>query len=311
MNALVIGAAGFVGKHLISHLMENGWRVAATKLPTEALDIPGVPVHDVDICDKESLGALLSSLQPDVLFHLAAQSSVARSWQQPELTVQINILGALHVLEAVRALPGTPRLLMIGSGEEYGAPRPEELPVTEETLLRPGNVYAVTKAAQSMLGTLYAKAYAMQVLCVRAFNHIGPGQATGFVVPDFCRQIVRIERGEQPPTIQVGNLAAQRDFTDVRDIVRAYRLLAEKGRPGEVYNVGRGRAVSIQALLDLLLAQSTADIEVAIDKQKFRQIDVPLVVADTGKLQRDTGWAPGIPLETSLKDTLAEYRREA
>ena len=183
-------------------------------------------------------------------------------------------------------------------------------PVGEDTPLHPGNVYAATKACQGMLGEIYAKAYGMDLLCVRAFNHVGPGQAPMFVVSDFCRQTAAIELGQQEPVIRIGNLSAKRDFTDVRDVVRAYVLLAEKGIAGRVYNVGSGKAVEIRGILDLILAQSGAKIQAETDPAKLRPVDVPVVEADIRRLQEDTGWQRQIPLEQTIRDTLAYWRTE-
>lgn len=308
MKALVIGGAGFVGTHLLRYLARQGFALAATKLPGEQLACDQARSYDLDIQDAQAVAALLREVEADYVFHLAAMASTSFSWQHPDVTMQINVLGTLHVLDGLRGLPKAPRLLLVGSGEEYGSVHPDQVPITEETLLRPGNVYAISKATQTMLGTLYAKAYGLEVVCSRAFNHIGPGQSLSFVVPDFCQQIACIERGEQEPVLRVGNLEARRDFTDVRDVVRAYVLLLERGRAGEIYNVGSGGAISISRLLELLLAHTRADIRIEVDPGKFRPVDVPLIVADIKKLQNDTGWSPEIPLEESLRDSMEAAR---
>ena len=308
MRALIIGAAGFVGGHLMERLLLDGCQVAASKLPGESIARAGVSVHDLDILAPEQIDGLLCELQPDVIYHLAAQSSVAVSWKKPSLTADINIKGTINVLEAVRAQRNPPKLLLIGSGEEYGRVRPEEVPIVEETLLRPGNVYAATKAAQGMLGSIYAEAYGLHAVMIRAFNHVGPGQRPGFVIPDFCRQIVQIERGEREPVIQVGNLAAKRDFTDVRDVVRAYSLLGTHGQAGAVYNVGSGTAVAVHDILDKLLALAKVKISVEVDKARFRPVDLPEIAADNSRLTRETGWRPEIPLDVTLRDALDEWR---
>lgn len=307
MNTLVIGGGGFVGAYLIAELNAGGHRVHATKLPGE--EIRGTcTIHDLDILQPEAVSALLEQLKPDWIFHLAAQSSVALSWKRPQLTVDVNVKGTLNLLEAVRRLAHQPRVLLIGSGEEYGPVHC--CPVGEDTPLHPGNVYAATKACQGMLGEIYAKAYGMDLLCVRAFNHVGPGQAPMFVVSDFCRQTAAIELGRQEPVIRIGNLSAKRDFTDVRDVVRAYALLAEKGVAGRVYNVGSGKAVEIRGILDLILAQSDVKIQAETDPAKLRPVDVPVVEADIRRLQEDTGWQRQIPLEQTIRDTLAYWRTE-
>ncbi len=309
MKALVIGAGGFVGGYLISELCSRDWEVCATKLPHEKINIYGgnavsYSTADLDILDENAVAELLAGFKPDCIFHLAAQSSVALSWKKPALTADINIKGCIDLLEAVRSTGISPRILFIGSSEEYGyaANRPE--PVSETVKPEPANIYAITKLAQNMIGELYCKAYGMDIISVRAFNHIGPGQLPQFVVADFCKQAAEIKAGKREPVIHVGNLAAKRDFTDVRDIVRAYAELAVKGRSGETYNVGSGHAVSIQSVLDKIIELSGMEIKVEVDKERFRPVDVPFVEADVTKLKNDTGWERNIPQEESLRDII-------
>ena len=307
MKALIIGAAGFVGKHLIDHLVEICWEVSATRLPTETIDTR-IPVFELDILDPPAISALLKEINPECIFHLAAQSSVAVSWEQPALTIDINVKGVANLLEAVRRIPKPPRVLLIGSGEEYGYVSPEDIPIIEETSLHPGNIYAATKIAQGMLGQIYARAYGLEIVIVRAFNHIGPGQSDTFAIPNFCKQVAMIEAGLSPPIIKVGNLEAKRDFTDVRDIVRAYRLLAEKGESGVIYNVGSGRAVSIGEMLEKILSLSKTEITVEQDPSRMRPADIPIIEADISRLCRMTGWKPEVLLEMTLAEILDEWR---
>lgn len=326
MNALIIGAAGFVGSYLIQHCVNDcGWDVAATKMAFETFSYDGVDVYDLDIMDRDAIVTLLDNLRPDYIFHLAAQSSVASSWRNPGLTIDVNIKGSVNVLDAVRMVRDAdaaecdqvhpepwhvyhPRILLIGSGEEYGHILPGETPIRETNLLRPGNIYAATKACQNMLGAIYAQAYQLDIMMVRAFNHIGPNQAPMFVVADFCKQVADIEAGHQEPVIRVGNLSAKRDFTDVRDVVRAYALLIQKGKPGETYNVGSGHAVSIDDILHRILALSNKPIQIEVDERKLRPVDVPIIEADTSRLQEATGWQKTIPLEQTLRETLNYWR---
>lgn len=309
MKALIIGAAGFVGGYLADHLRnECGWSVCVTKMPQETCEIEGAKVYDLDILEKNSIKELFEKTEPDYIFHLAAQSSVALSWKRPELTVDVNVKGCVNVLEAARELTKKPRILLVGSSEEYGPSLLEENPVTENQPLRPGNIYAATKACQGMLGAIYAKAYQMDVMMVRAFNHIGPKQAPLFVVSDFCKQVAEIEKGIKEPVMYVGNLSAKRDFTDVRDIVRAYSALVQKGTAGETYNVGSGCAVAIQDLLNEILKLSTKEIKVEVDLNKLRPVDVPIVEADVTKLVDETGWERKYQLESTLKDILEYWR---
>ena len=309
MKALIIGAAGFVGGYLADHLRkECGWSVCVTKMPQEVCEIEGVEVYDLDILEKESVRNLFETTESDYIFHLAAQSSVAVSWKRPELTIDVNVKGCVNVLEAAKELKKKPRILLIGSSEEYGPSLPEENPVAEKQPLHPGNIYAATKACQGMLGSIYAKAYRMDVMMVRAFNHIGPKQAPLFVVSDFCKQVAEIEKGSKEPVMYVGNLSAKRDFTDVRDIVRAYSALIQNGAAGETYNVGSGSAIAIRELLDEILKLSTKEIKVEIDPNKLRPVDVPIVEADVSKLVKETGWERIYSLKDTLKDILEYWR---
>lgn len=307
-KGLVIGAAGFVGKYLMDEMRADGMEVSATKLSHEKLDYTDAEIYNLDIMDREAVVALLFEVRPDYIFHLAAQSSVGLAWKNPGLTVDVNIKGSINVMDAIRELFYKPRVLLIGSGEEYGHILPGETPITEENALRPGNIYAATKACQNMIGNIYSKAYDMELMMVRAFNHIGPGQAPMFVVSDFCKQVAEIEKGVREPVMKVGNLAARRDFTDVRDVVKAYVKLIHAGRSGETYNVGSGNAREIRAVLDLIISKSTADISVEIDSNKLRPVDVPIIEADITRLNRLTGWLPQIPLEQTIQETLDYWR---
>lgn len=309
MKALIIGAAGFVGSYLIEHLKNDlKWDIAATKMPMEQLCIPDISIYDLNILDTETVLPLLQEVHPDAILHLAAQSSVGLSWKNPDLTIDVNIKGTIHVLDAIKELDYKPRVLLIGSGEEYGHILPNETPIKENTLTRPGNIYAATKACQNMLGKIYADAYQLDIMSVRAFNHIGPKQAPLFVVSDFCKQVALIEAGRQEPIIRVGNLSAARDFTDVRDVVRAYGLLIQKGHSGETYNVGSGNARPIEDILQKILSCSSAAINVEVDSAKLRPVDVPIIEADITKLHNETGWLPSIPLDNTIKDVLDYWR---
>ena len=308
-KALIIGAAGFVGGYLLRHLKEErGCEVVVTKLPGEVLDAADAKVCELDILDKESIIELLFAERPDEIYHLAAQSSVSVAWKNPQLTVDVNVKGGVNLLEALRELYFKPRVLLVGSGEEYGHIRPGCTPINEETLLDPGNIYAATKACQNMLGRIYARAYDLELIMVRAFNHIGPGQAPIFVVSDFCKQAVEIEKGLREPVMRVGNLSARRDFTDVRDVVRAYALLTEHGIAGQTYNVGSGHAVEIRQVLQTIIERCGAEIKVETDPAKIRPVDVPVIEADITKLNEATGWEPRIPLERTIDEVLAYWR---
>ncbi len=309
MKALIIGVAGFVGPYLAQAVKKYmNCEIVCTKLLHEKVEIPEVRTENLDILNTDEILSILNDEKPDYIFHLAAQSSVALSWNDPALTVDVNINGAINLLDAIRSLKDQPKVLVVGSGEEYGYIKEEMIPITEYASLEPGNVYAITKAVQNMMATIYSRAYGMNLVMTRSFNHIGPRQIARFVVSDFCNQVVKIEKGIQPPIINVGNLSAKRDFTDVRDVVRAYTLLIQYGRSGETYNVGSGKAISIKEILELILSMTEKQIEVRVDPQKLRPVDVPVIEADTSKIYHDTGWKPEIALETSIEDMLNYWR---
>ena len=309
-KVLIIGAAGFVGNYLIDHIKKEyeSWDLVCTKIPSETIN-KDVTVYDLDITKKEEIDNLLKEVKPDYIFHLAAQSSVALSWKNPSLTIDINIKGTVNLLDSIRDLDTKPRVLLIGSGEEYGRVRENEIPINEENNTRPGNVYAITKVTQNLIGKVYSDAYNLDIMSTRSFNHTGPNQAPMFVVADFCKQVADIENGKEEAVIRVGNLSAKRDFTDVRDVVRAYTLLMEKGKKGETYNVGSGKAIEIQSILDTILSLATKEIKVEVDENKLRPIDVPIIEADITKLQSDTGWKPEIDLKRTIQETLDYYRQ--
>lgn len=305
MKNLLIGGSGFVGGYLIEKLMALGQEIVVTKLPHEATRYP-VAYADLDVTDAEQVETLISSVKPDRIYHLAAQSSVKVSWEKPQLTADINIKGAINVFESVRKhCPGS-RIVVIGSSEEYGNIDYSQK-VSEKVAPDPQNIYAVTKLAQEMLAKIYHRAYGLDVILVRAFNHVGPRQSTQFVVADFCNQVAQIERGERVPVMAVGNLKSYRDFLDVRDVVNAYVCLAEKGKPGEIYNVGSGKALCIQEILALILQQSEKQICVTVDPARFRPIDTPRIEADNGKLL-ELGWRQTIGIEQTIQDTLNYFR---
>ena len=273
--------------------------------------LPAVAELEGDITDGARLRQVLREVRPDLIFHLAAVSSVAASWADPANMLRVNAGGFIQLVEALRVEQReapTARVVVIGSGEQYGLVRPEENPVSEETLPRPANPYAVSKVAQDLYAFQYHRAYGLDLVRVRAFNHFGPGQSPDFVLASFARQIAQMEAGQVAPTLLVGNLSSQRDFLPVSDVARAYVALAERGRAGEAYNVGSGVARSIESLLQALLGLARVTVDVRVDPARMRPVDVPVICADTSKLRRDTGWLPSAPLEDTLRATLDYWR---
>jgi len=311
LRALVTGVGGFAGSHLSDALLnQTDWQVSGCVLPgwdCSQLD-RRVTCIELNLRDRLAVRAMLERTAPDVIFHLAAQSYVPVSWDDPWDTLENNIRAQANLLDGLVKLGAKPRVVVIGSNEEYGLVRPEDLPLNEDSPLRPNNPYAVSKVAQDLLGLSYFQSHKIPILRVRPFNHIGPRQGESFVVSSFAKQIAMIEAGHQEPVIRVGNLAARRDFTDVRDVVRAYYLVVTRGQPGEVYNIGSGRSRSIQEILDGLMSHCRVAVRVEQDPARMRPSDTPEIRCDARRLRAVTGWEPTIPLEQSLRDVLDDWR---
>lgn len=315
MKVLITGITGFAGSHLAEYLLERGdielhgtvrWRSRMDNIEHIVSDISLI---ETDFRDQSSVKNMISKIQPDIIFHLAAQSFVPTSWSAPGETLTTNILGALYVFEAVKNLDNPPKILVACSSEEYGMVMEDELPITEENLLRPLSPYGVSKVGEDMLGYQYFMSYGIPIYRTRAFNHTGPRRGEVFVCSNFAKQIVQIEMGTRDK-IEVGNLEAMRDFTDVRDTVKAYWLVVEKGEPGEVYNIASGIGYRIGDILDMLVDIANVDVELEVDPTRMRLSDVMRLMGDSTKLKKATGWEPEIPFEQSLKDLLSFWREK-
>ncbi|MCL2544387.1 MAG: GDP-mannose 4,6-dehydratase [Clostridia bacterium] len=300
MRVLVTGAGGFVGAYLLQELVSHRHEARAT-------DIRGRVDFHLDLLDADAVHRHFAQNRYDAVVHLAGFSSVARSWERPKLALELNTFPLLHILDAVSASSPHTRVLAVGSSDQYGAVPEGKVLLDESDPCFPKSPYAVAKYAQERLALSVAAGKKLDVVLTRSFNHIGPGQETGFAVPDFACAIARMIHGA-PPVIRVGNTQAHRDFTDVRDVARAYRLLIERGKSGEVYNVGSGRLYAIAYILDTLIAQSGLCVRVQADEQKMRPADVQKVGCCNKKLRCDTGWSPQIPIEDSLRAVLAYWK---
>ena len=306
MKALITGVDGFVGKYLSEYLLEQGYEVYGTTI-AENYKNDKINVKKMNLLDTEQVNEVINDVKPDKIFHLAGQSAVGLSWEKPVLTVNINVNGTLNLLEAVRNYSKDSKILIIGSSDQYGPIKPEECPIKENKIQNPQSPYGVSKKAQEEMCKLYVNAYNMNIVMVRAFNHIGAGQSKNFVVADFASKIAQIEKGSEP-VLKVGNLETFRDFTDVRDIVRGYALLLEKGKIGEIYNIGSGKEIKVSELLNKLVSMSKEKIKIEIDPNKFRPVDVPLVVCDNTKIKKDTGWETEFFIDDTLKEVLEYWR---
>jgi len=315
MKVLVTGVTGFAGSHLVDYILAKKPDTKITGIlrwrsRTENIEhfSDKIRLVECDLRDASSVRDVLDDERPEWIFHLAAQSFVPTSWTAPTESLVTNIIGQLNIFEAVKKLGIKPRIQLACSSEEYGLVLENELPIKETNPLRPLSPYAVSKVGQDMLGYQYWMSFRIPVVRTRGFNHEGPRRGPVFVCSDFAKQIADIEKGRRAPVVRVGNLDARRDFTDVRDVVRAYWLALEKGEPGEVYNIASGKAWTIREMLDMLLGMSKAKIKVEQDPARMRPSDVPVLLGDASKFRERTGWTPEIPFERTITDLLAYWR---
>lgn len=309
MKALITGITGFVGSHLAEHLLSLNYEVFGSvrwrskRDNIDHLEKDGsITLFETDIKDPISVRKTVTDCMPDEIYHLAAQSFVPTSWSAPAETLDTNIQGQLNILEAAREVVPNARIHVVGSSEEYGLVYPDECPMTENQPLRPLSPYGVSKVGQDLLGWQYFQSYGLNVIRTRAFNHTGPRRGEVFVTSSFSKQLAEIKKGISEPVIKVGNLEAKRDFSDVRDVVKAYYLAVNKGERGEVYNICSGVGRPIQSLLDLLLEISGLDVKIERDPSRMRPSDVMVLEGSAEKIKREVGWAPSITFEETMKD---------
>jgi GDP-4-dehydro-6-deoxy-D-mannose reductase len=308
MRAVITGIGGFVGRHLLQYLEAEGDEVLGF---ARSQDIEGLEPNKViciDLFDREAVEQAVHEAQPEAVYHLAAQSSPAESISDPWATICNNLACQFNLLEALVRVDLRPHVLVVGSSDEYGRVAPRDVPTDESVALQPTTAYAVSKVAQDMMGFQYFAQHGLPVVRVRPFNHTGPGHDARFVIPSFARQLAEIEVGSRSPVLRVGNLDVARDFTDVRDIVRAYRLALTLGVPGDVYNLGSGRSRRIADMVDTLLAMCRVPVEKRVDPALLRASDIPRQEANITKFAALTGWQPSIPWHTTLRDTFEYWR---
>jgi len=312
-RAFITGITGFVGSHLAELLLREGLEVYGLcrwRSRTENIETIKEKINLVegDLLDLTSLQRAMIDIRPDFVFHLAGQSFVPASWASPAATFEINVVGSCNLFEAIRTAKIDPVIQIACSSEEYGLVKEDEVPIKESNPLRPLSPYGVSKIALDYMGYQYYQSYKMKIIRTRAFNHTGPRRGEVFVCSSFAKQIAEAEAGLRKPILLVGNLEAIRDFTDVRDMVRAYWLAVLKGKPGEVYNIAQGKGVKIREVLDLLLSMSRIKIEVKQDPAKMRPSDVPILIGEAEKFRKRTGWKPEIPFHKTLEDPLNYWR---
>jgi len=317
MKVLITGITGFVGSHLAEYLLKKKgiqvYGIGRWRSKTENIDHikDRFKLIDCDLRDSSSVDKVIKEIKPDRIFHLAAQSFVMTSWHAPAETLTTNIIGELNLFEAVRNFGINPYILIAGSSEEYGLVKKSEIPVKETNQLRPLSPYGVSKVGQDLLAYQYYQSYKLNLVRTRAFNHEGPRRGEVFVTSNFAKQIAEIEKGKREPVIFVGNLTAKRDFTDVRDIVKAYWLALEKCQPGEVYNICTGKAWSIEEVLHLFLKLARIKVTIKEDPSRLRPSDVPILLGDNSKFCKATGWKPEIPFRNTAEDLLNFWREKA
>jgi GDP-4-dehydro-6-deoxy-D-mannose reductase len=296
VRALITGGKGFVGHWLAAHLKDAGDEVAVIDIET-------------DVSDGAAVQQAVADASPEAIYHLAAMTHVGESWEHPSEVLRVNVLGTAEILAAARTLPSSPRVLVVSSAEVYGVVSPQQLPLREDTPTAPATPYAASKLAAEAVALQAWRGYKQPVIVVRPFNHIGPGQSPNFAVPALAKRIVEA-RKSGARSLRIGTLTTRRDFTDVRDVVVAYRLLIERGTPGTIYNLCSGHDVAIAEVAEQLLALAHAELDLVTDPELVRPVDVPVLRGDAGRLRHATGWNPSIPLATTLADVLASWETD-
>jgi len=304
MKAFITGIGGFVGKYLANHLLENGFEVYG--IDRNKAEFKDCQVKVCDVLDKEKLSDVIEKIKPDVIFHLAAFSSVKQSFSNADATKKVSVEGTKNLFDAVVSAKINPGILVVSSLQVYGSP--DKLPIKEDFPLRPASPYAESKVEQEKLCQDYFRK-GLKIIISRSFNHTGPEQKAEFVWPSFAKQIAEIEKGKRTE-IKVGNLDIERDFTDVRDIMKAYLLAVQKCTPGEIYNICSGKAYNLGKMLEILKSYSIVDVNVVVDPERIRKADVPVLYGDNSKFAKATGWKPEIAFEQTLKDILEYWRKQ-
>lgn len=304
-RVLIFGAGGFVGSYLCKEFLNNGYKVSGTDKGEGSALPPEVDFYRTDLMQADEVKKLISQVKPDIIVNLAAISSVGASWNMPQTTMAINVIGALNIMEAARKSEQKPRILFVGSSEEYVI---SENPLDENTQLNANNPYGISKVTQEQFAKLYREQYGLKIYCVRPFNHTGIGQRDSFVLPSFCKQVAEIDKSGKDGKIQVGNLKVKRDFSHVKDVVRAYRMIVESNNCNQIYNVGSGNAYSLEDMLTYIIGLSNQNIEIEVDQNRIRPTDQPVICCDRSLIGKELGWEPQYDVYDALKEMYECYR---
>ena len=304
-RVLIFGAGGFVGSYLCKEFLNNGYKVSGTDKGEGTALPPEVDFYKTDLMQADAVENLISRIQPDIIVNLAAISSVGASWNMPQTTMAINVIGALNIMEAARKSEQKPKILFVGSSEEYVI---SENPLDENTQLNANNPYGISKVTQEQFAKLYKEQYGLKIYCVRPFNHTGVGQRDSFVLPSFCKQVAKIDKSGKDGKIQVGNLKVKRDFSHVKDVVRAYRMIVESENYNRIYNVGSGNAYSLEDMLTYIIGLSNQHIEIEIDQNRIRPTDQPVICCKRSLIRKELGWEPQYDVYDALKEMYEYYR---
>jgi GDP-4-dehydro-6-deoxy-D-mannose reductase len=304
---LITGGTGFVGTHLVPFLKSSASHIAVLASGGKSNPQPGVSYHEVDIRERDAVRSVVKEVNPDQIYHLAGISSVDDSWSNPRLTYEVNVFGAYNLFDAAMSLPCPPRILNISTSQVYA---PCSSPLSEDSRLHPNNPYAASKAMAELLVVEYQQRTAGGIITTRSFNHTGPSQPPNFVLPSIAKQFAEIELGLRPPSLNVGNIEVKRDFTDIRDVIRAYCLLLERGKPGEVYNVCSGSAIRLADIVQMFESAVGRKVTIVTEEARVRSNDVPLICGDPKKIRETTGWHPQIALPKAIADLLDYWRSQ-
>lgn len=307
-TVLIFGAGGFVGPYLAQEFINNGYTVIGSDIAERGNLQPELAFRKADLLNAVEVKNLIAEVQPSIIINLAAISSVGLSWKIPQTTIQVNVVGSLNILEAAKVLKPMPKVMFIGSSEEYDI---SNKPIDENTPLNANNPYGISKVTQERFANMYKAQYGMQIYCVRPFNHTGVGQKETFVLASFCKQAAEIEKSGKPGVIRVGNLSARRDFGHVKDLMRAYRMIVEGDDCNVIYNVGTGKAHSLEKMLEYIVSLSSQPITVEVDPERFRPIDNPYICCNNTKIKHELGWVPEYTVFDALKEMFEDFKNKA